>query len=107
MKITFLTKNIKLTTPLKEYVQKKINGLEQVCYDIMEAWVELDDKTSEASGEKKYRAEVQMKLRGGSLRAEETTSDIYVAIDALLPKLKKQIEKYKTKFRLPRRDKQI
>lgn len=104
MKITFLTKNIKLTTVLKEYVEKKIGGLEHICHDIMEAWVELDNQTNEASGEKKYRAEAQIKLKGGSLRAEKMTSDIYVAIDALIPKLKKQIEKFKTKFRNVRKN---
>ncbi|MEW6407460.1 MAG: ribosome-associated translation inhibitor RaiA [Patescibacteria group bacterium] len=104
MKITFLTKNIKLTTPLKKFVEQKIGGLEHICRDIMETWVELDEDTSQQSGEKKYRVEVQIKLKGGSLRAEETSGDILISINEIIPKLKKQIEKFKTRFRNVRKN---
>lgn len=98
MKIIFLTKNIKLTSKLKEYVEKKINVLGHICKDAMEAWVELDNDSNQQSGNKKYRAEVQIKLHHSSLRAEETSYDIIAAINEIIPKLRKQIEKFKTRF---------
>jgi putative sigma-54 modulation protein len=107
VKISFLTKNIKPATPLKDFVNKKLEKLEKICKDIMEAWIEFDEDKSQKSGEKKYRAEIQIKMRGGTIRAEETTDDIYAAINKLLPKLKKQIEKHKTRFRLPKRGRKI
>lgn len=95
MKITIYGKKIKLTEDLKEYVLKKIGGLDKYLDNTIESWVELDEDLSQRSG-KKYRAEVQIKLPRRSLRAVETTTDIHAAIDLVLPKLKKEIEKYKS-----------
>jgi len=98
VKISFFTKNIKLTTALKKYVEKKLNKIEKRSRNAIEAWVELDNDLSQQSGMKKYRAEIQIKLREGSLRAEEEADDILVAINSLIPKLTKQLERFKTRF---------
>jgi putative sigma-54 modulation protein len=102
MKITIYTKNIKLTPDLKSYAEKKIGHLEKYTDKILEARVELDEDKSQQSGFK-YRAEVTMFLSKDSFRAQEVTTDIFAAIDLVIPKLKKQIETHKTKFEEPKR----
>lgn len=106
MKTNFYAKGIKLTEDLREEVEVHMQKIEQFLgEDAMEAWVELDDDKSIHGGTKKYRAEIQIKLQHGSLRAEETAENIIVAINGTLPKLKKQIEKFKTRFREVKREK--
>ncbi|MFA6296719.1 MAG: ribosome-associated translation inhibitor RaiA [Patescibacteria group bacterium] len=94
MKITIYHKKIELTDKLYDYVQEKVGGLEQYIDNVIECFVELDEDTSMKSG-KKFRCEVQMKVPRSSIRAEEIAYDIFEAIDLVIPKLTKQIEKYK------------
>lgn len=101
MKITIYTKKIDLTDKLYDYVQAKIGGLEHYIDNVIECFVELDEDMSMKSG-KKFRCEVQMKVPRSSIRAEETAYDIFEAIDLIVPKLTKQIEKYKKPGDFPR-----
>lgn len=94
MKITIYAKKIKLTDKLHDYVQEKIGGLDHYINNVIECWVELDEDTAQKSG-KKFRCEVQMKLPKGSIRAVEVGYDIFGSVDLVMPKLMKQIEKYK------------
>jgi len=94
MKITIYAKKIKLTNELYEYVHQKIGALENYIDNVIECFVELDENKSKSSG-KKFRCEVQMKVPKGSIRAEEIGFDIFETIDLVIPKLTKQIEKYK------------
>ncbi len=94
MKITIYHKKIELTDKLYAYVQEKVGGLEQYIDNVIECFVELDEDTSMKSG-KKFRCEVQMKIPRSSIRAEEIAYDIFEAIDLIIPKLTKQIERYK------------
>ena len=95
-------KGIELTPDLKKYVEEKIGKLEKYLDNILEARIELGENTGQRSG-MKYRCEVTMFLPKKSFRAEETTTDIFAAIDMVVPKIKRQIEVYKTKFREPKR----
>ena len=94
MKISIYCKKIKLTDKLYDYVNEKIGSLEHYIDNVIECWVELDEDLAQKSG-KKYRCEVQMKVPRGSIRAVETAYDIFETIDLVVPKLTKQIEKYK------------
>ena len=105
MKTNFYAKGIQLTEDLKEEVEIHMQKIEQFLgEDALAAWVELDDNNGVHGGTGKYRAEIQIKLRHGSLRAEETAENIIVAINGVIPKLRKQIEKFKTKFREVKRE---
>jgi len=101
MKITIYHKKIELTDKLYDYVQEKIGNLEQYIDNVIECFVELDEDTSMKSG-KKFRCEVQMKVPRSSIRAEEIAYDIFEAVDLVIPKLTKQIEKYKRPGDFPR-----
>lgn len=105
MKIIFYTKNIKLTPELEAYAREKIAKLEKYLQnvDIMETKVELTEYTAQRKGNK-FVAEVDMILPKGSLRASEATTDIHASIDMVVPKLKKEIAKYKGKWEQRRRE---
>ncbi len=94
MKISIYCKKIKLTDKLYDYVHQKVGALEHYIDNVIECWGELDEDMAQKSGQK-YRCEVQMKVPHGSIRAVKIGYDIFEAIDLVIPKLTKQIEKYK------------
>lgn len=96
MNIQIKGTNLELTDALKSYVNEKIGGLEHFLNNILAARVELETSTHHQSGF--FRCEVNLEVPGKYvLRAESTESDMYAAIDAVIPKLKDEIEKYKGK----------
>tara|TARA_B100000315_G_scaffold225045_1_gene231015 strand:- start:44 stop:373 length:330 start_codon:yes stop_codon:yes gene_type:complete len=105
MEIIFYTKHVKLTPELKAYVQEKVEKLERFLknIDIQETKVELTEYTAQRKGNK-FVAEVDIILPKGSLRASEATTDIHTSVDAVIPKLKSEIDKYKGKWEKQRRE---
>ncbi|WP_042354020.1 ribosome hibernation-promoting factor, HPF/YfiA family [Bacillus rubiinfantis] len=86
--------NIEVTPAIREYVEKKIAKLERYFTEAPDAKVYVNlrfnpDKTS--------KVEVTIPLQNLVLRAEETNSDMYAAIDLIGDKLERQIRKHKTK----------
>ncbi|MBU1119136.1 ribosome-associated translation inhibitor RaiA [Patescibacteria group bacterium] len=99
MEITFYSKTNTLSDEIKDYASNKIHHLEKYLHHaMMGARIELEEKTAEHSGEK-YRAEATIDLAKGLLRAEANGRTFQEAIDLIIPKLKSQIERYKTKKR--------
>lgn len=113
MKITILTKNIKLTPALKYFTESKINDLEKFLKDIfdeqyngylkkgkpgIEAWVEIGKETRHHKKGSFFRAECQMRLPGKSLRAEAEREKLKLAIVEVKDELQRQLKQYKEKF---------
>ncbi|NQV13163.1 MAG: ribosome-associated translation inhibitor RaiA [Parcubacteria group bacterium] len=105
MEIIFYTKNVKLTSELEAYAREKVSKLEKYLknIDIQETKIELTEYTAQRKGNK-FVAEVDVILPKGSLRASEATTDIHASIDMVIPKLKKEIAKYKGKWEKQRRE---
>jgi len=98
MKITFYAKNIKLTSDLEDYARSKINALEHYIKNVLDCRIELDYASGQRTGQV-YRVEVNMRVpKQYLLRAVHTAPDIHEAIDLVIPKLKKEIGKYKEKI---------
>lgn len=99
MKITFYSKNNKIEAALEKYAEKKLNILERYLdHGIIDARVELEENLAEHGGEK-FRAEATISVAKGLLRAEAKGKSFQEAVDLMMPKLKKQLEKYKGKKR--------
>jgi putative sigma-54 modulation protein len=98
MKIVIKGTNTELTPSLKEYVYEKVGRLERYLKRVVEADVELEVDRKHRSGEI-FRAEVMLFVPRDVLRATEQATDMYAAIDLVMPKLKRQIEKYKDKIK--------
>lgn len=98
MKIVIKGTNLELTEALKAYVEEKVGHLEHYWDDVLEARVEVETSTHHQKGF--FRCEVNLDVpQKYVLRAESTGPDLYAAIDAVIPKLREEIEKIKGKQR--------
>lgn len=103
MKINFYSKSNNLSPDLERYAAKKMSVLEKyLSVGIIDANLELEENKAMTSGPK-FRAEALVYLAKGKLRAEAKASTFRAAIDLMIPKLKKQLERYKGKKREVRR----
>lgn len=95
--ITVHGRDMEVKTKVHEYVEKKVGKLDRYLPVIREARVDLTElKSARASGDR-YIAQLTIPLKGTVLRAEERNSDLFAAIDTVLDKMNRQIERYKGK----------
>lgn len=88
--------NIEITPAIREYAEKKISKIERFFTNSPDATVYVNAKVYP---NKDAKAEVTIPLTGGlTLRAEETSQDLYGSIDLVVDKLERQVRKYKTKM---------
>jgi ribosomal subunit interface protein len=89
---------LELTNPLKAYIENKIGGLSRFLkrtdVDVVKVQVEVARLTRHHRQGKVYRAEANMELPQGLLRAEESDWDARVAVDAVKGKLQRKIKEY-------------
>jgi len=92
MKLNFTGKNMEVTEALKDITSKKLGKLEKYFQEDIQGDVVF-------STEKNRKIiEVTINLPGTILRAEESSDDMYVAIDKSVDILERQIRKHKTKL---------
>lgn len=93
MKIAIRGKNIEITEGLRDYVEKKLTKLNRYFEQIPEAQV------TAFTGRGGYIVEVTIPLNSYLLRAEEVSSEnLYAAVDLVIDKLEKQIQKHRTRL---------
>lgn len=92
MNTTFTGKNIKVTGALKEYIENKLDKIENYFTDDIECNAVLSTQ--------KRNQTFEVTIRTGSLvfRAEETSDDMYNSIDKAVDRLSRQIRKQKTRL---------
>ncbi|NLI68585.1 MAG: ribosome-associated translation inhibitor RaiA [Bacilli bacterium] len=96
-------KNIEVTKPIREYVEKKISKLNK--YFDTPPTSDVHVNLSVYNDEQKI--EVTIPMPNLLLRAEEQHADLYAAIDLVVDKLERQIRKHKTKVNRKFRQKGI
>jgi ribosome hibernation promoting factor len=94
--------DLTITPDLRDYVEKKVSRLDHYLPSINEARVELAEEKSARSPSDREVAQLTVMARGVVLRAEERKEDIFAAVDAVLDKMQRQIERYKGKRRRQR-----
>jgi putative sigma-54 modulation protein len=82
---------------LRDYVEKKVSRLDHYLPAITEAQVDLSEVKSARSAADRQVAQLTVRMRGVVLRAEESKDDIFAAVDAVLDKMHRRIERYKGK----------
>lgn len=92
MKYIISGKNIEVTESLKNAVYDKLGKLDKFFANETEAHVTLSVEKS------RQKAEVTIPMKGNILRAEQTSTDMYVTIELVADILERQIRKYKTKI---------
>ncbi len=92
MHITVRGKNMDVTPALREYVEKRLGKIEKYFDYPVSPQVTLSLERD------RHIVEVTVPLNGMLLRGEEETGDMYSAVDLVLEKLEKQIDKYRTRI---------
>ena len=92
MKFIIIGKNIDVTPGLREAVESKLGKLERYFTPNTEIHVTL----SVQKGHQKI--EVTIPVKGGMIRSEQESSDMYVSIDLVEEVIERQLRKYKTKI---------
>jgi putative sigma-54 modulation protein len=90
-------KNIEVTEPLHAYVQKKLGKLDRHLDKITALTVELSAEPRKTSNTGQV-VQVTLLVNGQTLRAEQESSDMYAAVDGVVEKLERSIERYKSKL---------
>lgn len=102
LKFNIRGENVEVTESIRDYVIKRISKLEKFFEDNVKANAHVNLKVYP---NKTFKVEVTIPLPYLTLRAEETSSDMYGSIDLVTDKLERQIRKYKTKVNRKSREK--
>ena len=106
MKININGKNLKLTDPLKNYVEEKIHKLDRYLVGIEPVNIDVELHSSQKSkGQPRKTVEVTLKMPEAIIRSTETNEDMYGAIDIVQEKVERKIRDYKEKFLSRRKQK--
>jgi putative sigma-54 modulation protein len=87
-------RNVEVTDWIREYVNKKVGRLERYLNQVSDARIELSHNATRAA-EDRFTAQLTIWSNGHILRAEESTADILVSIDATAEKMSHQIRRFK------------
>jgi putative sigma-54 modulation protein len=94
MQLIVQGRNVEITDWIREYVNKKVGRLERYLNQVSDARIELSHNATRAADDR-YTAQLTMWSNGHILRAEESTADILVSIDAAVEKISHQISRFK------------
>ncbi|MCT2537273.1 ribosome-associated translation inhibitor RaiA [Aquibacillus koreensis] len=94
MKYNIRGENVEVTSPIKEYIEKKVGKLERY----FDTTPTSDVNVNISVYNDEQQIEVTIPMTDLLLRAEENHTDLYAAIDLVVDKLERQIRKYKTKI---------
>ena len=92
MNLVISGKNIDITDGLRSAVEDKIGKLERYFTDSTEVHVTLSTEKN------RQKIEVTVPMKGSIIRAEETSTDMYVSIDLVEEVIERQLRKYKNKL---------
>ena len=93
MKFIYVGRDLEVTDALKQRAEKKLTKLERYFQDDVEALIRLSQQRGGRN-----TAEITISVGSLLLRAEESTSDMYVSIDGAVDKLNRQIRRHRTKL---------
>jgi putative sigma-54 modulation protein len=92
MQINLSGHHVDLTTPLREYVNNKMERLERHFDQVTDIHVVLGVEKL------RHKAEATMHISGGDIFADSVEENMYAAIDGLVYKLDRQLKKHKEKI---------
>ncbi|MCK5382502.1 MAG: ribosome-associated translation inhibitor RaiA [Gammaproteobacteria bacterium] len=92
MQINLSGHHVDLTTPLREYVNSKMERLERHFDQVTDIHVVLGVEKL------RHKAEATMHISGGDIFADSVEENMYAAIDGLVDKLDRQLKKHKEKI---------
>jgi putative sigma-54 modulation protein len=99
MDIVIRGRNVDITPRLQSYVERKVERLDRYMPNIVDMRIDLSEEKTSSHGARQVAQITLRNARGTILRAEERTDDFYAAVDAVVDKMYRQIERYKGKRR--------
>jgi putative sigma-54 modulation protein len=91
MQLNVTGHHIDVTSPLKDYVEKKLDRIVRHSDRVIDVHCILTVEKL------RHKAEATVLLSGGTLYADAVEPDMYAAIDALADKLDRRVKKHKEK----------
>lgn len=93
MNITVNGRHMEITDALRSYATEKVAKLDKYLPSGAEAVVTFNVEKY------RHKAEVQIKVNGIVIQAQEETEAMYASIDKVIDKLERQVKKYKEKLK--------
>lgn len=92
MKIHIVARKLKLTKPIKDFIEAKVEKLYEYINNIV--WIQVI-----VSVEKKiHTAEIVVHVGHQTMKAAAASDDLYSAIDRMMDKIETQVKKYKDRM---------
>jgi putative sigma-54 modulation protein len=92
MQLSVTARNLEITPALRSYAEEKLTRLTKYLEQIVTVHVVL------SVNKHRQTAEVTMRVRDLTIRAEEESDDLYSSIDLVVEKLERQILRYKERI---------
>ena len=100
MEVQIHARNVKVTPRLREYIEKKAGKLDRYLPNIVSVQFDITKQRQKQGGERAIAQLTVRHQRGTILRAEDKSqSDMFAAIDLVLDKMYRRIQRYKGKRR--------
>ncbi len=92
MKFNIIGRNINIGDRTREHIEKKIGKLSKFFVEDTTAHVTVSNRKDD------YTVEVSIPIKNNMIRAEETSSDLFVTIDLVEEILERQIKRHRAKL---------
>lgn len=96
MQVTINAKNLEVSDTLRHYIESRVGKLDRYLSTIQEARVDISVQRARDFDDR-HTVQLTLRSNGAILRAEDRSGDIRTAVDAVLDKITRQIERYKGK----------
>ena len=96
MNVLITGHHIDLTPAIRDYVETKLDRVVSHFDQVIDVAVILGVEAP-AEKEKRQRAEATMRIKGDVIHAESYAENLYAAIDLMVDKLERQVQKIKGK----------
>ena len=104
MQIHLSPRHLRLTAAIHRHCVDKIEQLEELAGEIVAAHIVLiHDETAKPAD--RHSVKVHLAVPGPDIHAEESSEDLYAALDLVVDKLARQLRKRKTRLTDKRRSK--
>ena len=98
MKLILSTHNLTLTQAIEDHIITRLTKLEHLDPFLIDARVVLEHDKTKAK-ERQFKCSVRLSVRGPDLFAEDSESDLYMAMDLVTKKIQQQIRKRHSKHK--------
>jgi putative sigma-54 modulation protein len=100
--LNIYTRNLELTERLRTYVERKVARFERYLPNLDNIRVDLSESNARDIN-RRMVAQITIYVPKAILRAEERASDIFAAIDTVMDKMYRRVERYKGRRKMTRR----